>query len=98
MHGFIWVVIVVVYMKITPSPVFGIVFVSQTTNQPSMFYITYGSLYFKNIQVIWMNRKQKDSFWNIHTMWKSLWYSIHTLSLKSFHIVFSGIYRNGFLS
>ena len=41
-----------VYMKITPLPIFGIVFVSQTTNHPSMFYITYDSLYFENFQEI----------------------------------------------
>ena len=51
MHGIIWLFLLV-YMKIAPLPIFGIVFVSQTTNHPSMFYIRYGILYFENIQVI----------------------------------------------
>ena len=33
-----------VYMKITPVPIFRIVFVSQKTNHPSMFYITWQPL------------------------------------------------------
>ena len=51
MDLFEWLFLLV-FMKITPLPIFGIVFVSQTTNHPSMFYITYDNLYFENIQVI----------------------------------------------
>ena len=51
MDLFEWLFLIV-YMKITPLPIFGIVFVSQAANHPSMFYITYDSLYFENIQVI----------------------------------------------
>ena len=51
MDLFEWLFLLV-YMKITPLPIFGIVFVSQTTNHPSVFYITYDSLYLENIQVI----------------------------------------------
>ena len=51
MDLFEWLFLLI-YMKKTPLPIFGIVFVSQTTINPLMFYITYDSLYFENIQVI----------------------------------------------
>ena len=59
MDLFEWLFLLV-YMKIAPLHIFGIVFVSQTTNHPSMFYITYDSLYFENSQGFRMYRKQKD--------------------------------------